>query len=61
LTFNRNRFEIVQRRGLQMSVEVKPLNNAMYLVVRSARLFRSIDPVATKNVYYGYNLPTTPA
>lgn len=60
LTFNRDRFEIVQRRGLRIDVESQLRSGVRYLVVSTRKLFRSIDATATKNVHYAYNLSTTP-
>jgi hypothetical protein len=60
LTFNRDRFEIVQRRGLRIDVESQLRSGVRYLIVSTRKLFRSIDATATKNVHYAYNLSTTP-
>jgi hypothetical protein len=55
----RNRFEMVERRGLRMDVEISRLKGVTYLIASQRVRFRSLDQAATKNVRCQYNLTTT--
>jgi hypothetical protein len=56
LIFNRSRFELVSRRGLNMNIEPVYRDGVRYLTVTGRTTFRTIDASTVKNVHYGYNL-----
>jgi hypothetical protein len=56
LLINRDRFEIVERRGARIEVEQRPTRHSDYMVASVREVLRTHDSATTRNLYYGYNL-----
>ena len=56
LCFNKDRFKIVQRKGLSVELERRAVNGVTYIVVVQRKTFRTVDGATDKVVHFSYNL-----
>lgn len=59
LAFDRSRFQIVRRRGLQMALERVERQGAAFMTMTDRLTFRTKDGATDKNVHVGYKAPTS--
>jgi HK97 family phage major capsid protein len=56
LLVNHRRFQIAERRGARVEVDVQPLRHVAYHIASLRQAFRTVDTSSTKNVFAAYKL-----